>query len=96
MHCACPGPSARDRVAGWTRRRFGLGAEEVVLVDERGCTLAGFPPLETVIVFWTGALARRHHTKVFKPLAEVTPEDLPPYWMKDALAVPPGYTCDCC
>ena len=29
-------------------------------------------------------------------LAQVTPDDLPPYWMRDALAVPPGTGCDCC
>jgi hypothetical protein len=33
---------------------------------------------------------------VFKALADVREEDLPPAWMKDALAVPQGYDCDCC
>ena len=89
-------PSCADKVAGWTRERFGLPAASVVLVNEVASSLPGFPPLTTVIVFWTGALAQRHHLKVFKPLAQVTRDDLPPYWMRDALAVPPGFACDCC
>ena len=89
-------PSASDDVAAWTRERFGLPPQSVVLVNDVASSLPGFPPLYTVIVFWTGALAQRHHLKVFKPLAQVTPNDLPPYWMRDALAVPPGFACDCC
>ena len=57
--------------------------------------LPGCPPLETVIAFWTEG-DRRHHFKVFKPVAEVVLDDLPPAWMKDALAVPEGFECDCC
>lgn len=89
-------PSCADKVVGWTRERFSLSAQSVVLVNEVAGTLPGFPPLYTVIVFWTGALAQRHHLKVFKPMAQVTPDDLPPYWMRDALAVPPEFACDCC
>ena len=89
-------PSGADQVVGWTRERFGLSAQSVVLVNEVAGTLPGVPPLVTVIVFWTGALAQRHHLKVFKPMAQVTPDDLPPTWMRDALAVPPGFACDCC
>ncbi len=88
--------SCADRVAGWTRERFGLPADALVLVDETASTLAGFPPRFTVIVFWTGGLAQRHHLKVFKPMQQVTPDDLPPYWMRDALAVAPGFVCECC
>ena len=89
-------PSFAEHIAGWARERFGLPLQSVVLVNDVAGTLPGFPPLYTVIVFWTGALAQRHHLKVFKPMAEVTPDDLPPYWMRDALAVPPGFACDCC
>ena len=88
--------SAADRVAGWTRERFGLPADAVVLVDERATTLPGIPARVTVIVFWSAGLAQRHHLNIFKPLAQIAPEDLPPYWMRDALAVAPGYVCDCC
>jgi nitrate reductase delta subunit len=48
-----------------------------------------------VVAFWT-AEDRRHHFKVFKPAAEVAPDDLPPAWLKDALVIPPGGDCDCC
>lgn len=89
-------PPCAEQIANWTRERFGLPADGVVLVDELATTLPGFPPRCTVIVFWTGALAKRHHLKVFKPQAQVGPDDLPPYWMRDALAVPPGVACDCC
>jgi hypothetical protein len=85
-----------EQIADWTRERFGLPMQSVVLVNEVAATLPGFPPLLTVIVFWTGALAQRHHLKIFKPMHEVTAEDLPPYWMRDALTVPPGFACDCC
>jgi nitrate reductase delta subunit len=47
-----------------------------------------------VIAFWFGE--RRHHFKVFKPVAEVTEEDLPPRWYLPALAVPDDFECSCC
>ncbi len=89
-------PSPAHTIAGWTRERFGLPAASVVLVDEVASSLPGFPPRSTVIVFWTGELAQRHRLKVFKPVDRVTPDDLPPYWMRDALAVSTTDACDCC
>ncbi len=89
-------PSPADTIAGWTRERFGLPAASVVLVDEVAASLPGFPPRFTVIVFWTGALAQRHHLKVFNTMDRVTIEDLPPYWMREALAVSPSDSCACC
>ena len=86
---------ASRRVAAWVRDRFRLGPEDAVLVTEVECGLPGCPPLETVIAFWTAA-DRRHHLKVFKPVVEVGADDLPPWWMKDALWVPPGFEADCC
>jgi nitrate reductase delta subunit len=85
---------ALDRVREWTRERFDLGEGSAILVAEVACALPGCPPLETVIAFWSGE--RRHHTKVFKPAGEVTQDDLPPRWMKDAIAVPDDFECDCC
>ena len=82
-------------MAQWTRERYRLVAEDAVLVTEVACSLPGCPPLETVVAFWT-APSRRHHCKVFKPVAQVQPDDLPPWWMKDALVVPEGFECDCC
>ena len=53
-------------------------ARRAILVAEVACAVPGCPPIETVIAFWSEE--RRHHFKVFKPVAEVTEDDLPPYW----------------
>ena len=86
------------QVADWARGRFSLPPEATVLVSELECALPGCPPLETVIAFWTGPPERpqRHQHKVFKPLLQVQQDDLPPYWMKDALAVAADFASDCC
>ncbi len=90
--------AAVARVAAWVRERFRLPAEAVVMVSELACQVPGCPPLETVIAFWLAPAdaALRHHLKVFKPVQQVQQEDLPPWWMRDALAVPPDWACDCC
>lgn len=87
--------AALHQIETWTRERFSLAPEVAVLVTELPCALPGCPPLETVIAFWTAA-ERRHHYKIFKPAQQVLPDDLPPYWMIDALLVPPDYECGCC
>ena len=86
---------ALERVRAWTRARFGLPADDVILVSELACALPGCPPLETIVAFWTET-DKRHHFKIFKPVAEVVADDLPPAWIKDALAVPEGGDCECC
>jgi nitrate reductase delta subunit len=83
------------RVKQYVRTRFRLVEDDVVMVTELECGLPGCPPLETVIAFWTEDQQRRHY-KVFKPVAEVMEDDLPPWWMKNALIVPEGTGCDCC
>jgi nitrate reductase delta subunit len=83
---------AVERVKGWTRERFALGEGDTVVLQESPCTLPGFPPSETLVAFWTGG--ERHHFKVFKPVEEVRDEDLPPGWMKAALAG--DIACECC
>ena len=89
--------AALARVEAEVRLRFRLPATTTVLVTELACALPGCPPLETVIAFWLGAAEPvRHHYKVFKPVQAVTEADLPPWWMKDALAVPPGGDGACC
>jgi nitrate reductase delta subunit len=55
----------------------------------------GFPPLHTVVAFWS-AERKHYHFRVFKPLEQVTEDDMPPAWYKDALAVTPGVDCGCC
>ena len=84
---------ALDRVREWVRERFSLG-EGAILVAEVNCAVPGCPPIETVIAFWSDE--RRHHFKVFKPVAQVAESDLPPRWYKPALAVPDDFECTCC
>ncbi len=83
-----------ERVRQWTRERFKLPEEATVLVSELACAIPGCPPLETIVAFWT-ADARRHHFKLFKPVADVVYDDLPFTWLMDSLALPEG-GCDCC
>ena len=87
--------AAADRIKGWTRERFRLPNDAAILVSEVACGLPGCPPLETVIAFWTGQ-DTRHHFKVFKPIAEVVEDDLPPSWMKNALIAEEGAGLECC
>lgn len=86
---------ALERIRAWTRARFSLADDAAILVTELPCASPGCPPLETVVAFWTAA-DRRHHFKVFKQAVQVTPDDLPYAWMKDALCVPNHFVCDCC
>ena len=97
------GPSKRDdaqraalrRVKAWVRARFSLGDEDVATAAQAESTLPGAPPLETVITFWCADGKRRHY-KIFKPIVDVTEDDLPPAWMKNALIVEEGEECSCC
>ncbi len=84
---------ATERVREWTRARFAL-TDETVMVSELACSVPGCPPIETHAVFWMAA--GRHHFKIFKPLAQVTEDDLPPAFMKNALVALEGFDCDCC
>ena len=85
---------AATRVKRWTRARFSLASDALLLVSELESATPGYPPLRTVVAFW---IAERHyHFSVFKPLQEVLEEDLPPAWFRDALAVAPGADCGCC
>jgi len=86
---------ARRRIREWTRARFGLPGEAMIVVSERACAIPGGPPFETVVAFWTGA-ETRHHFRIFKPVADIAADDLPFAWLKDALAQPPDFVCDCC
>jgi nitrate reductase molybdenum cofactor assembly chaperone NarJ/NarW len=86
--------AATDRVRDWTHARFALTDDDTVMVSEMACSVPGCPPIETHLVFWTGA--GRHHFKIFKPLAAVVEDDLPPAFMKSALIALEGVDCDCC
>ena len=88
--------AAAERVKRWTRNRFGLAENAMLLVSELESAVPGFPPLHTVVAFWT-AEQKHYHFRIFKPLLEVLEEDLPPSWYKEALAVPfEGMQCECC
>ncbi|MGA8319948.1 MAG: hypothetical protein WBE48_01275 [Xanthobacteraceae bacterium] len=86
--------AASDRLRAWTRARFALTEDETVMVSEVACAVPGCPPVETHLVFWTAC--GRHHFKIFRRLAEVVEDDLPPAFMKNALIAPDGADIDCC
>ena len=86
--------AAVDQVRDWTRARFALTDDDTVMVSELACGVPGCPPIETHLVFWTAA--GRHHFKIFKPLAAVVEDDLPPAFMKNALIWAEGIECSCC
>jgi nitrate reductase delta subunit len=86
--------AAVDRLRHWTRTRFTLADSETIMAAEIACAVPGCPPVESHVVFWTGL--GRHHFKIFKPVAEVTEDDLPPAFMKTALIALDGADCDCC
>ncbi len=75
--------------------RFRLSEEDTIMVAELTCAVPGCPPLETVFAFWPADAARRHF-KIFKPASDIVADDLPPWWMKDALIQPDGADCSCC
>ena len=85
---------ALEQVRAWTRSQFGLAADAPVFVSEVACSLPGCPPLETIVGFWTEGDVR-HHFKIFKRVAEVVRDDLPPGWLKDALIVDASAECAC-
>jgi hypothetical protein len=95
LHKSPERQQAAERVREWTRARFALPPEATVMVTELACTVPGCPPVDTVVAFWT-ADDRRHHFKIFKPVAEVVEDDLPPRWMKDALVGTEEFGCPCC
>jgi hypothetical protein len=82
--------AALERLRAWTRARFALG-DAAVLAAEVSCSVPGCPPVETVVAFWIADT--RHQFKVFKPVTEVTFDDLPPSWMRNALVATDGMEC---
>lgn len=86
--------AAVRQVKAWTRVRFGLGDDDAVFVAEIACGLPGCPPLETTVAFWS-APDTRHDFKLFKPVIDVVEDDLPPYWMKNAI-ISDGTAVSCC
>src|ERR1044071_5544075 len=86
---------AASRLKAWARSRFSLAADATLLVSEIESAQAGFPPLSTVVAFWT-AERKHYHFRVFKPLEAVAEADIPPARYRETLAVTPGVDCGCC
>lgn len=82
-------------VQEWTRHHFALDPDATVLVSELVCKRPNCPPLETLVAFWVDVDQRRHF-KVFKPVTDVAPSDLPAAWLIDALCAEPGGEGGCC
>jgi len=82
-------------VKAWKRARFNLPAQATVLVSEISCALPGCPPLHTVVAFWSED-GQRYQLKLFKPVAQVIADDLPPGWMRRALVALDGMGDECC
>ena len=96
---------AVDRVKDWTRGRFSLEDGDLVMVSEVVSKLPGHPPLQTAVSFWTRGsstcwgdsdIGDRHHFTVFKRVEDVLEDDIPPAFMKNALALSEGVSCSCC
>lgn len=84
-----------EQIKGWTRARFALADEAVILVAEVNCKIPGCPPVETVVAFWNDENTR-YRFKLFTPVAEVKQEDLPPTWLLPGLIDYGDLGCDCC
>jgi len=82
-------------VQSWLRRHFALSEAAVIVVSELQCAVPGCPPVETVALIWDG-LGQAYRLRVFKPLAEVTLQDLPPAWYLPALVDEGDVDCGCC
>ena len=90
------GPAADlRRIETLARHRYRLESFTPIRVEELATTEPGFPPRETRILFWSGNDAQHQH-RIFKPAKDVTIEDLPPWWYKDALILDEFPYCDCC
>ena len=86
---------AVERVQRWTRERFALAGDIVIIAAEITCRVPGCPPIETVIAFWT-AEETRYRLKIFKPVADVVEDDLPVSWLLPSLIDYGDLGCDCC
>lgn len=88
-----PGAADLARVEALVRARYGVDADDIVLVREEPGRAPGLPPQVTTILFWQGREIR-HRLRVFKPVARVEAADLPEGWLRGAL-VDEGEG-DCC
>jgi nitrate reductase delta subunit len=82
-----------QRVERFTRDRFALCSTDLVIVSEEVSRKPGFPPLETLVVFWTQD-GQRYRFRIFKAVAQVDAADIPIAWMLPSLL--DDGTADCC
>lgn len=90
-----PENTSIDRVESWTRHRFDLAVDAVVMVADVRCQVPGCPPIETIVAFWKSG-GPRYRFKVFKSVSEVSEEDIPVKWLLPALEDVGDLGCDCC
>ena len=74
---------ALERIEAWTRARFGLDRDVIVMVTESPCRQPGYPPLETTVRFWIDGA--RYRITVFKAADAVGENDLPVAWLLPSL-----------
>lgn len=86
--------NAARRLCAQTRARFLLGPGDLVVASEMRSRLPGHPPVETLVAFRTED-GTRYRFKIFKPLAEVTEDDLPPRWLRPGLVDYGDADCGC-
>ena len=90
-----PSTLPRSSGCGVDARALQASRDAAILVAEVACGLPGCPPLETVVAFWSGS-ETRHQFKLFKPVTEVSADDLPPGLHEGALAAIDGDRLECC
>lgn len=83
LKAKAPDLDALERAEALVRARYHLSAETLVLVNEEPGRLPGQPAAMTTILFWKGDT--RHRLRLFKRVADVVVDDLPPGWVAGAL-----------
>jgi nitrate reductase delta subunit len=86
--------TAARHLCDLTRARFGLDARDLVVASEMRSRMPGHPPVETVVAF-QDADGTRYRFKVFKPLADVADDDIPPGWLRPGLVDYGDSDCGC-
>lgn len=81
-----------ERVEAMFRARFRLAEDCLLLVNEDAGRVSGEPERMTTVSFWVAGV--RHRVRVFKSVAKVVEDDLPPYWVMGALK--DDGEADCC
>jgi hypothetical protein len=78
------------------RAHFRLGEDDAIMHQPDRMPAAWLPAAGDPSSPSGARIGKRRQFKVFKPLAEVGEEDLPPWWMKSALIHDDYAECSCC